>query len=81
MSYVSYMNYVGFMSYVSCMSYVSNMSYVSYVGYISYVSYIKWNHLKSLKKFYFFCYYIRMENSNYKSKKIERKYLGTWYVG
>ena len=95
MSYVGYMSYVSYMRLVSYMSYVNYMSYggklfelyelCKLYEYFMNCLKIAWNHLNSVKITWniifleFFYEYIRIENLNYKSKNLERKYLNNMW--
>ena len=95
MSYVGYMSYVSYMRLVSYMSYVNYMSYVGKLfelyelcklyEYFMNCLKIAWNHLNSVKITWniifleFFYEYIKIENLNYKSKNLERKYLNNMW--
>ena len=85
MSYVSYISNVNYMNYVGYMGYVGRL-YKLLVTWVFYESLkITLNHTNCFKNNIFvfkdfkFFLYIRIENSNYKNKNIEKKHSNTRY--
>ena len=84
MTYVINMRYENNMSYVNNMSYANNKSYVNNMSYVFRLYKLRklyehfYESLKNLffvfKKFGIFCWYIRIENLNYKNENIKIKF-------